>query len=285
MKLKIKQINNFIRISEGHLEAKKIMKTRMLNQLIGLYAREIKNTYRNPAIIVVSVVQPLLWIIFFGSSFSAAPRLFLESFFHSDNYIAFLLSGQLSTSMLFVGMFSSLSLIQDKKSGYIRRIMTTPTRNFIIFLAKVLGASTRGMFQIPIVLLGVMLFGVSMPGPLGLTAFIAALFLLSLGLSSIYLLITMKSSDWQIPTVISNFINLPLMFSSTALFPNENFPAWMQIISKINPVSFSSTFGREIIVSGDGFNISWIYFFYLLIFALVMVTTGMFVATKTLKID
>jgi ABC-2 type transport system permease protein len=258
---------------------------RMLNQLFGLYTREIKNTYRNPAIIVVSIVQPLLWIVFFGSSFSSAPRLFLESFFHTDNYLAFLLSGQLSTSMLFVGMFSSLSLIQDKKSGYLRRIMVTPTRNFVIFLAKVLGASTRGMFQVPIVFLGVMLLGVVMPEPLGLITFVVALFLLSLGLSSIYLLITMKSSDWQIPTVVSNFINLPLMFSSTALFPKENFPPWMQVISNINPVSYSSTFGREIIISGNIDHINWIYFFYLLIFASVMLIIGMFTATRTLKIE
>ena len=145
------------------------IRMRMLNQFIGLYIREVKNTYKNPAIIVVSIVQPLLWIVFFGSSFSAAPRLFLESFFHTDNYIAFLLSGQLSTSMLFVGMFSSLSLIQDKKSGYLRRIMVTPTRNYIIFLAKVLGASTRGMLQVPIVFLGVMLLGVTIPGVFGIS--------------------------------------------------------------------------------------------------------------------
>src|SRR5919107_3795498 len=169
---------------------------RILNQLFGLYVREIKTTFRSPAIIVLSIIQPLLWIIFFGSSFASAPRQFLEDFFHTDNYIAFLLSGQLATSMLFVGMFSSLSMIQDKKSGYLRRIMVTPTRNYVIFLAKVLGASTRGMLQVPIVFLSVMLFGVAIPEPFSLAAFIAALFLLSLGLSSIYLLITMKSSDW-----------------------------------------------------------------------------------------
>ena len=163
--------------------------------------------------------------------------------------------------------------------------MVTPTRNFVIFLAKVLGASTRGMLQVPIVLAGVMLLGVAMPTPLGLIAFIVALFLLSLGLSSIYLLITMKSSDWQIPTVVSNFINLPLMFSSTALFPKDNFPPWMQMISNLNPVSYSANFGREIIISGNILHITWIYFFYLLIFASVMIVIGMVTATRTLKIE
>jgi ABC-2 type transport system permease protein len=258
---------------------------RILNQLFGLYVREIKTTFRSPAIIVLSIIQPLLWIIFFGSSFASAPRAFLEDFFHTDNYIAFLLSGQLATSMLFVGMFSSLSLIQDKKSGYLRRIMVTPTRNYTIFLSKVLGASTRGMLQVPIVFAGVILFGVQLPDIIGIAAFIVSLFLLGLGLSSIYLFLTMKSSDWQIPTVVANFINLPLMFSSTALFPNENFPIWMQVISNLNPISFSSTFGREIILSGNIANANWLYFFYLVIFASSTLLIGVLVANKTLKID
>jgi ABC-2 type transport system permease protein len=258
---------------------------RALNQFKALYIREVKNTYRNPAIIIVSIVQPLLWIVFFGSSFSSAPIQFLESLFHTENYIAFLVSGQLSASMLFVGMFSSLSLIQDKKSGYLRRVMVTPTRNFVIFLAKVMGSSTRGMIQVPIVFLGVMLLGITIANPLGLVAFVIALFFLSIGLSSIYLLITMKSSDWQIPTVIANFINLPLMFSSTALFPSENFPSWMRIISDFNPVTYSSSFGRDIILSNSYMPTTWPYFFYLLIFALVMLIIGMFTATKTLRIE
>ena len=73
-----------------------------VNQFIGLYVREIMNTFRNPAVIILSIVQPLLWIVFFGSSFAYAPLSFLKDFFQTDNYVAFLLSGQLSTSMLFV---------------------------------------------------------------------------------------------------------------------------------------------------------------------------------------
>ncbi|HEU5119958.1 MAG TPA: ABC transporter permease [Candidatus Nitrosocosmicus sp.] len=256
-----------------------------LNQFIGLYVREIMNTFRNPAVIILSIVQPLLWIIFFGSSFAYAPVSFLEDFFQTDNYVAFLLSGQLSTSMLFVGMFSSLSLIQDKKSGYVRRIMVTPTRNYIIFLSKIFGATTRGMLQVPLVLVGAIILGVQIPDAIGLMMFLFSLLLLSLGLSSIYLLLTMSSSDWQIPTLISNFINLPLMFASTALFPNDNFPPWMQTISNLNPVSYSSTFGREIIFAGNISDVSWLYFYCLLIFAGIMLLVGIVVANKTLKID
>lgn len=108
----------------------------MVNQLAGLYTRELKKTYRNPAVILMSIIQPLMWLAFFGSSFTSAPRLFLENFFHTNNYIAFLLSGQLSTSMLFVSMFSSMSLIQDKRFGYLRRIMLPPQEILLFFWPK-----------------------------------------------------------------------------------------------------------------------------------------------------
>lgn len=276
-----------MKTSKGFLTVRVDLKEAILaiNQFIGLYVREIMNTFRNPAVIILSIVQPLLWIIFFGSSFTYAPVSFLEDFFQTDNYVAFLLSGQLSTSMLFVGMFSSLSLIQDKKSGYVRRIMVTPTRNYIIFLSKIFGATTRGMLQVPLVFVGAIILGVQIPDATGLMMFLFSLLLLSLGLSSIYLLLTMSSSDWQIPTLISNFINLPLMFASTALFPNDNFPPWMQTISNLNPVSYSSTFGREIIFAGNISEVSWLYFYCLLIFAGIMLLIGIVVANKTLKID
>jgi ABC-2 type transport system permease protein len=75
------------------------------------------------------------------------------------------------------------------------------------------------------------------------------------------------------------------MFSSTALFPKENFPPWMQVISDLNPVSYSSTFGREIIISGNSIPANWNYFFFLAVFALAMLIIGMLFATKTLKIE
>jgi hypothetical protein len=59
----------------------------------------------------------------------------------------------------------------------------------------------------------------------------------------------------------------------------------MQTISNLNPVSFSSTFGREIIISGSIASVNWMYFFYLFIFTASMLLIGVIIANKTLKID
>jgi ABC-2 type transport system permease protein len=255
----------------------------MRSQLAGLYWREILRTFRNPFVVLITVVQPFMWLAFFGSSFGNAPSAFLQSFFHTNNYLAFLLPGVLSTSMLSVGMFGSMSTIQDKRFGLMKRILLTPTSKTTVFLSKVLGSTTRGMVQVPVMVVAALAFGVHFPlDVLGWLGWIAALACLALGFSSLFLAVTASSTDWQTPGVIANFITMPLMFASTSLFPNTNFPTWMQDFSNVNPVSFSAQFGRGFVI---GTNPDWLYLGYLAVFALAMLVLGAAVAARWLKVE
>ena len=253
-----------------------------MDQFWGLFLREIKRTYRNPLVLVMTVVQPFMWLAFFGSSFSAAPSSLVFGLFGTTSYIAFLLPGVLSTSMLTVGMFSSMSTIQDKRFGYMKRILLTPTPKSTVFLSKAFGATTRGLVQIPVMAVAAMAFGVALPTSPGLWAiWVTGLFCLGLGFCSLFMTLTVTSTDWQTPGVISNFVTMPLMFASTALFPSASFPAWMQDFSRINPVTYSATLGRAILL-GDP---PWTDLGYLVIFALAMVVLGAWVSSRWLKIE
>ncbi|BCU68279.1 ABC transporter [Sulfolobales archaeon HS-7] len=253
----------------------------MFREIYVLYKREVKKTVRNPAVITIMIIQPLMWIAFFGSSFANTPHEFLQTFFHTSNYIAFLLPGELATSMLFIGLFSSMSMINDKRFGYLKKLMVTKADKSAIFFGKVFGATTRGVIQIPVMILAAMAFGVTIPGNvIGIVEWIIGLLLLGVGFSALYLIVTMNSRDWQTPNVIANFINLPLMFSSTALFPSSFFPVWMRDIAEVNPISFAADLGRAITVYGDP---DPIYLAYLAIFAFVMVTIGVVIAKTRLS--
>ncbi|EQD25799.1 ABC-2 type transporter [mine drainage metagenome] len=252
-------------------------------QFYGLYARELLRTFRNPWVLVITVVQPFMWLAFFGSSFSAAPSSLVFGLFGTTSYIAFLLPGVLSTSMLSVGMFGSMSTIQDKRFGYMKRILLTPTGKSTVFLAKALGSATRGLVQIPVMIVAALAFGVHFSGdPLMWAGWVLGLVFLGLGFSAMFLAVTASSTDWQTPGVISNFITMPLMFASTALFPSANFPVWMRTISEFNPVTYSALFGRGIILSG---NADWLYLGYLGIFAAIMVALGTLVAARYLRVE
>ncbi|MCY0849445.1 ABC transporter permease [Sulfuracidifex metallicus] len=256
----------------------------MMDRVIALYKRELKRTFRSKFMWLTILIQPLMWLIFFGSSFSGAPAQFLESFFHTKDYIAFILPGELSISMVTVGMFSSMSLVQDKRFGYLRRVLVTPTRKSAIFLAKVMGGMTRGLLQIPVMLLASLALGVSFNlSATALVEWIIGMVFLGIGFSSLYSIITINSSDWQAPGVISNLINFPLMFSSTALFPRAFFPSWLKIISDGNPITYAAEVGRDALVYGDPPTID--YMLFLVLFGTVFLILGIIVSDKYLKAE
>jgi ABC-2 type transport system permease protein len=255
------------------------------SQFQGLYARELLRTFRNPWVLIITLVQPFMWLAFFGNSFAAVPLVELEALLHTpiQSYLQFLLPGVLSTSMLTVGMFGAMSTIQDKRFGYMKRILLTPTRKATIYLAKALGSATRGIVQIPVMVAAALVFGVRFNGdPVMWAAWILGLVLLGFGFSCVFLAVTASSTDWQTPGVISNFITMPLMFASNALFPSANFPYWMQVIAKWNPVSYSALFGRGVVVQGIA---HWDYLGYVAIFAALMAVIGTLVASKYLKAE
>lgn len=249
----------------------------------GLYVREILRTFRNPFVLLITVVQPFMWLAFFGSSFGNVNPLYLKGLFGTTNYIEFLLPGVLSTSMLSVGMFGSMSTIQDKRFGFMKRILITPTSKEIIFLSKALGSATRGLVQIPVMVAAAVAFGVSFGlSPLEWAAWLAALFCLAIGFSSLFLAITAPSTDWQTPGVVSNFITMPLMFASSSLFSSNQFPPWMQAISAGNPISFSALLGRSFVL---GLATPWEYLGYLAVFAVGMLALGYFVSARWLRVE
>jgi ABC-2 type transport system permease protein len=255
----------------------------MRSQLWGLYVREVLRTFRNPFVVLITLVQPFMWLAFFGSSFGNVPKSYLEGLFGTSNYIEFLLPGVLSTSMLSIGMFGSMSTIQDKRFGFMKRILLTPTSKATVYLTKALGSATRGLVQIPVMLVAAWAFGVPFHGTVFAWAgWLLGLTFLGVGFSAFFLAVTASSTDWQTPGVISNFITMPLMFASGALFPSQNYPPWMQTIAHYNPVGYSALLGRDVVVYGT---FDWTYLGYLALFAGAMLVIGTAVAARYLKVE
>ena len=256
----------------------------MRSQFWGLFVREILRTFRNPFVLLMTIVQPFMWLAFFGSSFGNLSKVELQALFPgAQSYIEFLLPGVLSTSMLSVGMFGSMSTIQDKRFGFMKRILITPTSKQVIFLSKALGSASRGLVQIPVMVAAAYAFGVRFSlTPMEWLTWVAALLCLAIGFASLFLAITAPSTDWQTPGVVANFITMPLMFASSSMFTTSQFPSWMQAIARVNPISFSALLGRSFVL---GTATDWTYLGYLTAFALAMLLLGYAVSARWLKVE
>jgi len=118
---------------------------------------------------------------------------------------------------------------------------------------------------------------------LGMLGTFTILFLMSFGLSALFVMLALRSSDWQTQMAIINLLNLPLLFASNALLPVKLMPAWLQTVVKLNPISYANDATRQLLIGAIGTNSLVIDFGVMILFAGVLATLGIVLSWKLLS--
>lgn len=211
--------------------------------LYTLWLREIKRFLRDRARIIISFVQPLLWLVVFAAGFGA--RLTIPGI----DYQQYLFPGIIGQTLLFTAMFMGISVIWDKEFGFMKEILVSPVSRFTIFIGKMLGDSTAALFQGVIVFAFGFLLGIPFD-PLTLLVTLPVMLLITFGLVSLGLILASFMSSLENFGAIQTFINLPLFFTSGALFPiaGAGTPEWLQVASTFNPLTYGVDALRTVIL-------------------------------------
>jgi ABC-2 type transport system permease protein len=272
--------------------------------LWALTNRELKKWYKAPTILLLSIIQPILWIALFGKAMNlqalfsgttlSIPGLnipkeiidqigqeILKQTFGTADYFSYLAAGMLSFITLFTSMQSGMSMVWDRRLGVLDRLLTTPVSRSNIIISKVLSSVIRSLVQATIVLIVAVLLGMSFYPGINIFDFLgtyAALFLMSFGLSSLFLMIAIRASSWQSQMAVMNLLNLPLLFTSNAFYPINSMPSWLKPIAEINPLTYSNAVIRGMLL-GIQTNLT-IDFTYLIVFAIVLSIIGIILSWK-----
>ncbi len=214
--------------------------------------RELIKFFREKARLVVVVIQPLVWLGLMGNMMSGMMNNNMASrALGVSNYLDFMTPGIILMTTLFGGMFGGMTIIWDRRIGYLEKLLASPIKRGAIPLGKSISSMIQGAVQVAIIVVIASLFGVrfqtGIPGIL-LIIFIAMLFCLILSGFSLVLASIIKTHE-TLMAVISFFM-MPLMFTSNALFPIAVMPKWLAAIAKINPVSLAVTSIRELTIHG-----------------------------------
>jgi ABC-2 type transport system permease protein len=265
-----------------------------MSGLAALTGREIKKWYKNPFVLFISLIQPIIWMGLFGKAFNLsalagnnpqAQASFLAIFGVSD-YFSFMAVGMLSFVVLFATMFSGMSIVWDRRLGFLNKILSTPASRGSIILSKVFIAVIRALVQAGIVLIAAVLLGLKVGAdfsPLLLLGVFAALFLMSIGLSALFVAIAIRSTRWETQMAIMNLLNLPLLFASNALFPTSFMPDWLKDFAKINPVTYGTDAARQLILMSPNWTSVMNDFIFLGVFASVFAAIGIALSWRYLS--
>jgi ABC-2 type transport system permease protein len=200
-----------------------------------LWLREMKTFYRAKSRIVGTVVTPLFLLAFLGSGFAGAVLPGIPS---SVGYLEYLTPGIIGMTMIFTSMFTGLSVLWDRRYGFLKEIMVTPVSRMTIVLGRITGGLTTSMFEgLSILALSLLLgFKVSGIGDLILT--LVFMVLISVSFIGLGLAIASLLKDEQGFGLIMNFIISPLLFLSGIFYPIENLPLALRVVSYLNPLTY-----------------------------------------------
>lgn len=214
-----------------------------------VFKRSWLNVARRPVVLLLSFVQPLVWMTFFGFLFH---RFGLDQLEGKLSYIDFLMPGVCGLTVLLGASQSGISFIRDMQTDFFTRLVATPAGRHWLLTGKVAADVSRLLVQAAVVCLLGMLLGVRVDPavvPMILALIYLALFGVAYACLSSY--IALKTRSQETMAAFVHIVNMPVFFSSTALVPLKQMPAWLTTIAQWNPLSLVVNALREAVLFGS----------------------------------
>ena len=197
--------------------------------------RTWKKVIRRPVVLVFSLVQPLMWMIFFGFLFN---RYNLATTGYQSRYLDFLLPGVCVMTVLFGASQTGTALIRDLQTGFMRRMLLTAASPMSLLSGKIAADVVRLLLQACVVAVVGCLIGARLNPALWPTVLaVLLLTLFAVGYSSLSCWIALKTRSQETMGVFIQAVNMPLLFTSTVLVPDRHMSGWLATVSALNPLS------------------------------------------------
>lgn len=182
-----------------------------------------------------AIVQPLIFWLLLGGGLNAS--------FHppgvpeGTSYIEYFYPGIITLALLFTTIFATISIVQDRREGFLQGVLVSPVSRWIIVLGQALGCTTLALFQGALFLFLAPIIGVPLT-PVSVFAALGVMLTLSFGLTNLGLTIAWQMDSTQGFHAIMNLILIPVWLLSGAFFPVSGVPMVLEWTMKLNPLTY-----------------------------------------------
>lgn len=196
---------------------------------------ELQKLRRDRTELVTRAIQPALWLLIFGETFTRIRAIPTGS----TPYLDFLAPGILAQSALFISIFYGIQIIWDRDAGVLAKLMVTPTPRAALVTGKAFAAGLRALVQAVVVLVLAAILGVGLSdNPLRVLGAGAILVLGSAFFCCLSITIAGLVLRRDRMMGIGQAIMMPLFFASNALYPVAIMPGWLRVLNRVNPLSY-----------------------------------------------
>jgi ABC-2 type transport system permease protein len=209
-----------------------------------VWKRELIRFSRDRLRILTSLMQPFLFLFVLGTGLSKLA----SAGTHGVNLRTFVYPGVLCMAVMFTAMFSAASLVWDREFGFLREMMVAPVRRSSLVLGKCLGGATVAGFQGVIVLCLAGLVSVPYNASLLIEVFAIQL-LLAFTITAFGVMVAARVAQMQSFMALMQMAIMPMYFLSGALFPVSGLPQWLEILNRIDPLTYAVDPIRRIVFS------------------------------------
>jgi len=219
-----------------------------LKNILVMMELELRRIKHDRTELYSRAIQPILWMVVYGPIMSSVRAIPTGGIPYED-YIA---PGVLVQSITFLSIFYGLTIVWERDSGILKKLLVTPASRYAIVIGRSMAAGVRSLFQVLIIIPVALLLGVRfVPNPLYLASAFLVIFFASGGFAAISILLASFMKTRERFMGLGQAITMPLFFASNALYPVKMMPPILQQFATFNPMSYVVDAVRNLMITGD----------------------------------
>jgi ABC-2 type transport system permease protein len=199
-----------------------------------VWQRELIRFSRDPVRMITSLLQPLLFLFVLGTGLSKLA----SAGTHGVDLRTFVYPGVLAMAVMFTAIFSAASVVWDREFGFLREMLVAPVRRGSIVIGKCLGGATVAGLQGLVVIAMAGLVDVPYV-PSMLLELVALQVLLAFALTAFGVMAAARIKQMQSFMALTQMLVMPMFFISGALFPVSDLPRWLELLNRIDPLTYA----------------------------------------------
>jgi len=209
--------------------------------------RELLRFVQERSRLFSSFAMPLIFLVIFGAGFGEL----VGSMTPGVDYIQFMYPGILAMTVLMSSLMSGISIVWDREFGFLKEILVSPLGRGGIILGKAVGGAVVAVLQAFVMLILAPILGVSLSFTM-VVELMLLIVIVSISLSGLGLLVASRMQSQQGFQVVIQLIIMPLIFLAGIFYPVNDVPVWMEVISKVNPLTYGVDAIRQVFLGSEG---------------------------------